>query len=143
MGPVWDFDLSFGGHCEQHIRRVAGWRSKNSYWNAYAFMDPVVKNAMIHFWAQNRLSFLKLLTEADSLYHVLGKAAENNFKRWKILKHIDDSYHFAAYDSYKDAVEDLKEWIGERYFWIETAMQKEALSDVVVDPLDSLSNPAL
>lgn len=143
MGPVWDFDLAFGGHRKQRIKQVENWHVKNSYWNAYAFMDPVVRNAMIHFWERNKTSFMKLLTDADSVYNVLEKAAENNFKRWKILKRVDDDHHFVAYDSYKDAVEDLKEWIGERYFWIETAMQKEALSDVVVDPLDSLSNPAL
>lgn len=141
MGPVWDFDLSFGGHSKEHISQVEGWHVKYSYWNKYAFKDPVVNNARIRFWQENKTSFLNLIADADSLYDALEKAAENNFKRWKILKHTDKDYHFAAYDTYKDAVEDLKKWIGERCFWIESEMQKEPLSEVVVNPLDTLVNP--
>lgn len=143
MGPVWDFDLSFGGHKKERIRQVTGWHVIYSYWNTYVFRDSVMKNAMIRFWQQNKASFQNLLTDVDSLYNVLEKAADNNFRRWKILKKVNGDTHFTAYESYKDAVEDLKKWIDERYFWIETEMQKETLSDVVVDPQDSLINPGL
>lgn len=143
MGPIWDFDLSFGGHIKERIRLTEGWHVKNSYWNAYVFKDSVARNTMARFWHQNKSSFRKLLTDVDSLYNVLEKAAENNFRRWRILKHIDGNIHFAAHEDYEDAVDGLKKWIIERYFWIEFAMRKENLSYVGVDPLDSLINPGL
>ena len=143
MGPIWDFDLSFGGHIKERIRLTEGWHVKNSYWNAYVFKDSVARNTMVRFWHQNKSSFRKLLTDVDSLYNVLEKAAENNFRRWRILKHIDGNIHFAAHEDDEDAVEGLKKWIIERYFWIEFAMRKENLSYVGVDPLDSLINPGL
>ena len=124
MGPIWDYDLSLGGHRREHIRQVEGWHVKYSYWNTYVFQDTLLENARVLFWQENKEKFLELLTEADSLYWVLEKAARNNFRRWNILKHIGVDYHFNAYETYREAVEDLKKWIGERYDWIESQMPK-------------------
>ena len=105
------------------------------------FDDKVFSSQVKEKWFSEHQLFQAVLDSIDKTSVRLKKAAENNFKRWKILKHTDKDYHFAAYDTYKDAVEDLKKWIGERCFWIESEMQKEPLSEVVVNPLDTLVNP--
>ena len=123
MGPVWDFDLAFGGHGMEHINSTENWQLKDSYWNAYIFKDSTTNQARIDFWKQHREQFVKTIDEADSICTLLQGAAENNFKRWNVLnstKYID---HRHAYNAYKEAVEDLKDWIRNRIQWIDEQIQ--------------------
>ena len=60
-----------------------------------------------------------MIDVADSVRMQLNDVAKNNFKKWNILKSTDYEYHRYSYDSYKDAVEDLKDWIRGRIKWID------------------------
>ncbi|MBQ7078937.1 MAG: CotH kinase family protein, partial [Fibrobacter sp.] len=71
MGPIWDFDLSFGGHRNEVTSLPTGWHIKNSYWNNYIFRDSVLENSRIRFWQENKEKFLGLSADADSLYGFL------------------------------------------------------------------------
>ena len=119
MGPVWDFDLSFGSHNNESINTTENWYLKISYWNIYIFRDSVAKQARIDFWKEHRDQFVKTLDDADSICTLLQNAAKNNFKRWNILSRTEYAYHRHAYDSYEEAVEDLKNWIRARIKWID------------------------
>ena len=59
----------------------------------------------------------------DSLQLSLNKAASNNFRRWEILLSTKYIYHRHSYNSYKDAVDDLKSWIQNRTKWIDRELQ--------------------
>lgn len=119
MGPVWDFDLAFGGHKGESVIKTENWHIKTGYWHYYIFRDSVASLARIDFWKENRNSFVKMIDVADSVRMQLNDVAKNNFKKWNILKSTDYEYHRYSYDSYKDAVEDLKDWIRGRIKWID------------------------
>jgi hypothetical protein len=134
MGPVWDFDLSFGGHSNElafeeyadiHRLPPEEWYIKHFYWNKYLFKDSVICSATKQFWLNNKDEFVRVEKTIDSLYMLLENAANNNFKRWNILKNTDFAYHLKGYDSYNDAVEDLKNWIRKRIIWIDEQYQKK------------------
>ncbi len=119
MGPVWDFDISFGGHNDTTYIHPEEWYLRDVQWNAYLFKDSVLKQARLDFWNKNKNEFNQVINEADSVYTLLKPAAKNNFKKWDILQSQELIYHHYAYSSYKEAVTDLKNWMKKRIQWIE------------------------
>lgn len=117
MGPVWDFDLSMGGH--PTIYTSDKWHIRRAYWNPYLFQDSVYFYQNRKFWIEQKESFLSVLNTADSVKSVLQKAAENNYKRWDILESTSCVYHNKAYQSYNEAVDDMKDWLQKRMLWID------------------------
>ena len=125
MGPVWDFDLAFGGHNNESVVKPEYWHIKTRYWHSYIFKDSVANQARYDFWKANRDIFAEIIDVADSIRVLLKDASKNNFKRWDILKSTEYVYHRHAYDSYDDAVEGLKDWIRVRINWIDAEIEKE------------------
>ena len=119
MGPVWDFDLSFGSHNNESINNPKNWHVKSGYWYSLIFKDSVANQARLDFYKENRDILVETIDVADSVRNLLQNAAKNNFKRWNILNSTEFVYHRHAYDTYDDAVEDLKKWIHARIEWID------------------------
>ena len=111
MGPVWDFDLAFGGHNETKDRKPSGYGIRDRYWNKYLFEDAAFLQKAQEFWKEHRPVFLSVLDTIEHYRAVLEKPAKNNFKRWDM-----------PYSDYDDAVTELKKWVAERYNWIEQAI---------------------
>ncbi len=122
MGPIWDFDLAYGGHSEPSVVSNANWYLRNSYWNKYLFQHEIYLNQINAFWKENRHLF-EISDIADSLAESLELAAKNNFKKWDILKSTDFAYHKKSYNSFKEAIDDLKNWVSERAIWIDNHVQ--------------------
>ena len=120
MGPVWDFDLAFGNHSNQAINTIDKWYIRNNYWHSYVFKDSIAELYRSDFWCQNRNQIVSVVETADSIYTLLHDASINNFKKWNILKSTSYIYHLYSYDSYKEAVDDLKKWILNRVYWIDS-----------------------
>jgi hypothetical protein len=120
MGPVWDFDLAFGSYRDDSINSPENWYIKKTYWDFYILRDSIANQKHIDFWKENKDVLAGTIDTADSIYVLLQAAAANNFKKWKILKNTQLVYHHHAYATYKDAVEDLKDWIRKRITWIDT-----------------------
>ena len=119
MGPVWDFDLAFGGHMDEAIRSPQNWHVKHSHWNKTIFRKVNLKKIAYDSYLENRPRFISLLDSIDRTKDILSEAAKNNFKRWDILSSTDNKWHQKGYDSYDEAVLDLKQWIAERIKWID------------------------
>ena len=122
MGPVWDFDLAFGGHSNDSVINPDGWYIRRGYWHSFIFRDSTASRSRVYYWRNNKEKFAHVFDVIDSLQAQLQGAAENNFKKWKILRKTDYEYHRQAYGSYEEAVNDLKKWIRERYEWIDGEM---------------------
>lgn len=127
MGPVWDFDLAFGGHANElpfeeyeNLSRLEpqGWYTNTFYWNKYLFRDSLYSDAIKQHWLKNRDTFCNVLSSIDSIATKLHSAAKNNFKKWDILNSTKYKYHPKSFNSYNDAIEDLKDWIQKRILWI-------------------------
>ena len=119
MGPIWDFDLSIGGHNSNSINSTQNWYLKDSYWNKYIFLDSVMAQARTQYWTDNKKTIASTIEMADSIQVLLNEASKNNFKRWNILQSTEYSCHLHSYRTYKEAVDDLKKWLEERIAWID------------------------
>ena len=70
-------------------------------------------------WKDNYAVIESVADSIDAAYARLEKVSSNNFKRWNILKKVDDEIFSKSYSSYKEVVDDLKEWIIKRMEWID------------------------
>ncbi len=118
MGPVWDFDIAFGGHYEKNVISYDNWRTKYSYWGEYLFANKEFERNVNSFWIKNHDIFDNSLATIDSLEKKLNDAAENNFKRWDILQK-DGKWISKSVKNYNEAVCNLKNWIKNRIQWID------------------------
>ena len=119
MGPVWDFDLAFGVHSEENKRVFSGWFINQYYWNIDLFSDNSFKNMVAEYWEKHRNVFSSTLDSLEIYRDFLYPAANNNFKRWNILKNTQYVYFRNAYSTYGEAVDDMMDWIRLRINWIE------------------------
>lgn len=124
MGPVWDFDLAFGGHDTEVANLISGYRIRDSYWNKYLFKDTSFSHTIKTYWDAHKADFYSILDTIDYYHPIFEKPAKNNFKRWDILGSTENSHHPKAYASYSEAVQDLKNWITERYNWLDARNSK-------------------
>ena len=120
MGPVWDFDLSLGGFDNESINSPQNWFIKKAYWNAFVFKNEKIDSLRIDYWKTNRSKFVESLSSIDSISYLLTDAASNNFRKWDILQSTKLKYHKYPYNSYQEAVSDLKKWITKRIEWIDS-----------------------
>ena len=119
MGPIWDFDLSLGGHPNEQGNSPYGWCIKYSYWNKYLFKDTVFSASIKNFWQANGIQFNSIFNYIDSMALILSKAASNNFKRWNILQSTESRFHKKSFNNYIEAINVTKDWIYERKKWID------------------------
>ncbi len=125
MGPVWDFDLSFGGHSKDDYNAPSKWLIRNYYWNKFIFKDSVFLGKVNRFWLDYNRQFMDVFNMIDSVAKLISPAATNNYRRWNTLKSTEYAYHRKKYSTYEEAVEDLKSWIRERINWIDEQNQKK------------------
>ena len=119
MGPVWDFDLAYGGFDYEEANSPKNWYTRNTYWHSFLFKDSLLKNHSDVFWTKNHKTFQSTLNSIDSIATLLHDAAHNNFKRWNILTSTTNHWHPKAFSSYDEAIADLKKWIVNRIEWID------------------------
>ena len=118
MGPIWDFDAAFGSPKEHGSPE--GWYIRDYSWYRRMSKMPNIRDSIVSFWKNNRTLFEALPDSIDTYAGELKTAAQNNFYCWsEILGNTDEFLHTKAYDSYQDAVDDLKAWIRERIAWID------------------------
>ncbi len=119
IGPVWDFDLAFGGHEKSDYREPSNWRTIGSYWNKYLFKDSSFKSNVFNYWVHMKDEFLSSFEIIDSCYMKLKNPAINNFKRWDVLSDTSNRWHPYSFHSYEESLDSLKQWISNRIEWID------------------------
>ena len=122
MGPVWDFDLSAGGHTNKAVISPTEWLTIDFYWNKYLFYDTSFKARAFNYWKENVAIFKSLLDDLEEARNKIKKAAEHNFYRWNVMGLEDNASFNKAYKIYDEAVDDLKQWLESRINWISAQM---------------------
>ncbi len=123
MGPVWDFDLAFGGHPDTLNDAPEGWYIKKTYWTHRLFKKTSFRLKAYSFFDEHLQEFKAVEDTIESLRNRLRNAAKNNFTRWNILNSTEHENHIRSYSSYDEAIDDLIAWHRKRLAWIKKELE--------------------
>ncbi|MFT5452103.1 MAG: spore coat protein CotH [Enterobacterales bacterium] len=121
MGPLWDFDLSFGNVDYADSRYAEGFWVKDNPWFNRLFMDPAfVEKVKVRFdYFRNNQNLI--LDKIDTYAEQLKWAQRENDQKWQTL----GMYVWPnpiVLDTYEEEVVHLKSWYNRRMDWLETAL---------------------
>lgn len=119
FGPIWDLDLGFGNQSYQENRSEDGWYIRKGHWHLYIFRDKNIQERAASYWKEHREQFRALIDSIPLYVGEIRGAIDNEYKRWPILENTENWALKKPYDSYEEAVGDMKDWMLKRYQWIE------------------------
>ena len=117
MGPIWDFDLSYGNLNYSDAQYTSDFYIKQNNWIDRLFLDEVfVEKVKIRYsYYYSKLGDIK--NKIDEFAKYIDKSQKANFERWDILGVY--VWPNPVYDlTYEQEVERLKNWIEERMNWL-------------------------
>jgi CotH kinase protein/Secretion system C-terminal sorting domain len=145
MGPVWDFNITFGigDYCEGSDPK--GWgKDFNSicgsdgylihFWWAKMWENPKFRQKLVARYQALRAgvwSDENMIGKVDSLVNVIGEARYRNFQRWPVIGQYVWPNSFVG-NTYTSEVNFMKDWLLERLAWMDINIQ--ALQQSSVDP---------
>ena len=119
MGPVWDYDESFGcskdGESKKNPR---GWFVKTAGWNGPLFKNRLIWERTSEYWRQNEAQFRAFVDSIDVYANIIKKATHNEFRRWDVLGNTEFWAYKEGYKDYDEALDSLKSWANQRITWI-------------------------
>ena len=126
MGPIWDWNLSFGDAMPRDGVNPEGW-----YWSQLddwqyswfrrLFQDPDFTQRYVDRWGElrtNQFAIVKIMGRIDELASLLNEAQARNFRRWRVMGRSVWPNGFVG-RNFNDEVEFLKEWIRQRIAWMD------------------------
>ena len=129
MGPVWDYNLSFGNVDFCKSSEISGWvweketacqRSIPSYWQDLLKNDSF-RIRLSNRWSElrdNELSTDNIFNHIDSVSQYIWDAQKRNFEKWDVLNnYVWPNYQLG--EGYQDEIDFLKYWIYHRIKWID------------------------
>jgi hypothetical protein len=121
MGPLWDFDLSFGNVDYADSQYAEGFWVKDNPWYSRLFQDPNFVNKVNDRFKYFRNNQTAILDKIDQQAEALKWAQQENDDKWKTI----GSYvwpNSVVLGSYDEEVTHLKSWYTRRMNWLETAL---------------------
>ena len=126
MGPIWDWNLSFGNANAREGFNPEGWYwsqldDRQYTWFRRLFEDPDFAQRYVDRWGElrtNQFAIVKILARIDELAALLNEAQARNFRRWRVLGRNVWPNAFVG-QTYSDEVSFLKQWIRQRIEWID------------------------
>jgi hypothetical protein len=131
IGPVWDFNLSFGLPDYLKGYHIEGWVYKENeqiipFWWQNLLNDQTFKNALVKRWFGLRegvLSSKSLIHTIDSISNVISNAVDRNYNEYDLIgKQLIPCYFTGS--TYTDELNYLKFWLNERLIWMDENMGK-------------------
>jgi hypothetical protein len=126
MGPLWDWNLSFG-NCNGKQGYLSEWwlwpqlDDKEYSWFRRLFENPDFGQSYVDRWTELRgtvFAASNVLARVDEIAALLHEAQTRNFERWPILGSAINPNWFAG-DTYEEEVKWMKDWIAGRLSWID------------------------
>jgi hypothetical protein len=146
MGPVWDWNLSFG-----NADGKQGWMPEHWLWpqlddQQYSwfrrlFEDPDFGQRYVDRLTElrgNVFSTSKVLARIDAFAAQLKESQERNFRKWDIIGRDVTPNYFVG-NSYQEEIDWMKDWTSNRLAWIETQFPAAPVVQVLKDSALSLS----
>jgi hypothetical protein len=126
MGPLWDWNLSFG-NCDGkqgYMPERWLWPQLNDQeysWFRRLFEDPDFGQTYVDRWGELRATIFatsNMMARIDAHVAQIGEAQGRNFRRWPILgREINPNYFVGA--TYQEEINWMKQWTSNRLTWIE------------------------
>lgn len=136
MGPVWDFNLSFGNGNYRNAYLSKGFQLDENevpWWWHRLMEDSSFTSDIQSRWTsvrEKQLGDESILGSLDSLFLMLGEAQVRNFQRWDILgRDIWPNYYVG--ESYDDEMNYLKSWTMDRLFWLDNNLSNKTFPEEV------------
>jgi hypothetical protein len=126
MGPVWDWNLSFG-NCDGkqgYMPERWLWPQLNDQeysWFRRLFEDTDFGQRYVDRWGGLRATLFatsNMMARVDALVAQIGDAQQRNFVRWPILGQEINPNYFVG-DTYQEEIDWMKRWTSNRLAWIE------------------------
>ncbi|WP_371195223.1 CotH kinase family protein [Glaciecola sp. SC05] len=121
MGPLWDFDLSFGNVDYADSQYPEGFWIKEHQWYQRLFQDPAfvtkVQERFV-FFKENQATIIGMI---DEYANRLKWAQQENDNRWQTLG-IYVWPNPVVFDTHQQEVDYLKNWLNVRMQWLEEAL---------------------
>jgi len=124
MGPIWDYNLSFGNADYREGYRTWGFQvlvNPSLWWWDRLLEDPVFIENIKHRWYQVReqhLSDHRLEEMIDSLSGALQAPQVRNFERWDLLGKKITPNAFVG-ESFEEEIQYLRNWMLHRVHWLD------------------------
>jgi hypothetical protein len=132
MGPLWDFNLSFGncdycaaydttGYQYEFNSICTGYDPHVPFWWGRLLQDPAYADEMQCRWKQLRSAFLNtdsVNAWIDSMALYLDESQQRNFQKWPILGQYVNWNYFIG-QTYQEEIDYLKTWIADRSTWLD------------------------
>ncbi len=138
MGPLWDFDLSFGNVDYSDSRYYQGFWVKEHAWYERLFEDSFfVKKVKERFeyYINNKNHIISLI---DQRADRLRLAQEMNNNKWETI----GTYVWpnpVVFDTYQAEVDHLKSWYLNRMDWLQTAFNDLSLVEIIIEDGQSIA----
>jgi hypothetical protein len=126
MGPVWDFNLSFGLPDYLKGYHIEGWIFQENeniipFWWQNLLKDQTFRNALGKRWFELRKGVLSnnyIITTIDSVSNEIEGVVDRNYHKFDILGKETLSCYFTGIN-YIDELNYLKFWLKERLIWMD------------------------
>ena len=124
MGPIWDFDISFGNTRQNDNENPRGFWIKNSIWFEMMFKDEYfikkVKERFLYFYENKD----RILSTSNELSKKINNSRLENEKIWKTLgKYVYPNYVY-KFETFKEEEDYLIRWIEIRFEWLKSEIEK-------------------
>jgi hypothetical protein len=132
MGPVWDYDLSFGNANYNDGWNSTGWYNSllsdtdYPYWRRL-FQDKAFRSRYANRWSglrRNLFSTERLLGTIDDHASLIDEPAARNFRRWPILGTYVWPNWFIA-NTFQEEITWMKGWLADRLSWMDGHIASE------------------
>ncbi len=151
MGPVWDYNFSFGSaeFCIQNggpeefalsFSRLCStdfWLAP--FWWERLLEDPAYANNLATRWAglrDGRLTTARFTERIDSVAALVEEAQIRNFTRWPILGERVWPNPYTG-ETYQDEVNYLKNWATQRLGWLDENLPQPSVVTDPTNPIDT------
>ncbi len=135
MGPIWDWNVSFGGTSDWDVWEPEGWlfRDVDAFWFSRLVQDPGYVDRFVLRWRELRddeLGTDRLLADIAQTAARLDEAQQRNFERWPILgAYIEELPHlnypgWEQRPTWADEVEYLESWLERRLDWLDEHVEE-------------------
>jgi hypothetical protein len=124
MGPLWDFDLSFGNvdYAGDDFPTPEGFWVKDNPWFARLFTDSAFLEKVKTRFAYFKNNQNVIMDKIDAFAIKLNLAQQENDNKWETLgKYVWPNP--VVFDTYTEEVAHLKTWYSQRMKWLDGAFK--------------------